>query len=66
LNLLARPTVEVQVGRRKCRADAHVLTGEAKADMWPRLIGHYKGWGSYQELTDRELKVVSLVPRPER
>lgn len=65
LNLLATPTVEVQVGRRKFRADAHVLTGDAKADMWPRLIGHYKGWASYQELTDRELKVVLLVPRPE-
>jgi F420H(2)-dependent quinone reductase len=64
LNLTATPQVELQVGRRRCAAEAHILTGEAQADMWPRLIGHYPGWGSYQALTEREIKVVSLVPRP--
>jgi deazaflavin-dependent oxidoreductase (nitroreductase family) len=65
LNLEATPEVELQVGRRKCRAVAHILTGEAKAAMWPRLLGHYQGWGSYQELTERELKVVVLRPEGE-
>ena len=63
LNLSATPAVEIQVGRRKLRADAHVLTGEEKMVIWPRLLGHYKGWGAYQELTEREIKVVSLLPR---
>jgi deazaflavin-dependent oxidoreductase (nitroreductase family) len=62
LNLTATPLVELQVGRRRCTAEARVLEGEAKAAMWPRLIGHYQGWGSYQALTEREIKVVSLVP----
>jgi deazaflavin-dependent oxidoreductase (nitroreductase family) len=62
LNLTATPGVELQVGRRRFRAVAHVLSGEAKEVMWPRLLGHYSGWGSYQALTDREMKVVSLVP----
>jgi deazaflavin-dependent oxidoreductase (nitroreductase family) len=63
LNLSASPAVEVQVGRRRCHADAHILTEDERTAMWPRLIGHYKGWGHYQQLTDRELKVVALVPR---
>jgi len=63
LNLSATPAVEIQVGRRKLQADAHVLAGEEKTVMWPRLLGHYKGWGRYQELTEREIRVVSFVPR---
>jgi deazaflavin-dependent oxidoreductase (nitroreductase family) len=62
LNLTATPEVDLQVGRRRCRAVAQVLSGEAKAAMWPRLLEHYPGWGSYQALTEREIKVVSLVP----
>jgi deazaflavin-dependent oxidoreductase (nitroreductase family) len=63
LNLSATPAVEVQVGRRRLKVDAHILSDEEKTEMWPRLIGHYKGWGHYQQLTDRELQVVKLVPR---
>jgi len=63
LNLSATPAVEIQVGRRKLLADAHVLTGEEKTVIWPRLLGHYNGWGAYQGLTEREIRVVSLLPR---
>jgi F420H(2)-dependent quinone reductase len=63
LNLSATPTVELQVGRRRLRADANILAGELKSAMWTRLIVHYKGWDHYQHLTDRELQVVTLVPR---
>jgi deazaflavin-dependent oxidoreductase (nitroreductase family) len=63
LNLTATPAVELQVGRRKVRADAHILNGPEKAVLWPSLVTHYKGWSHYQELTERELKVVSLRPR---
>jgi F420H(2)-dependent quinone reductase len=64
LNLSAEPAVEVQVGRRKLRALATFLTEEQRTEMWPRLIGHYKGWDHYQTLTERELKVIALVPQP--
>lgn len=63
LNLSATPTAEIQVGRRTLKADAHILTGEEKAVMWPRLLEYYKGWGHYQELTEREIRVVSFAPR---
>jgi deazaflavin-dependent oxidoreductase (nitroreductase family) len=64
LNLAATPEVGVQVGRRKLRAEAHVLTEAEREAMWPRLLGHYKGWGHYQQLTERELRVVVLRPPP--
>ena len=63
LNLSATPAVEIQVGRRRVEADAHVLTSREKTVMWPRLIEHYEGWGRYQELTEREIKIVSFLPR---
>jgi deazaflavin-dependent oxidoreductase (nitroreductase family) len=63
LNLSAAPAVEVQVGRRKMTADARVLSEAERSEMWPRLIGHYKGWDHYQTLTERDLKVVALVSR---
>jgi deazaflavin-dependent oxidoreductase (nitroreductase family) len=64
LNLSAQPTVDVQVGRRKFQTEAAILTGEEKAEVWPRMCAHYKGWGLYEDLTDRELKVVGLDPMP--
>jgi deazaflavin-dependent oxidoreductase (nitroreductase family) len=64
LNLVATPMAEVQVGRRTMEVDAHLLTDEEKELMWPRLLAHYKGWGEYQELTAREIRVIALVPRP--
>ncbi len=63
LNLSATPQVEVQVGRRRYKADARILTDGEMTAMWPRLVDHYKGWSYYQGLTQRQLKVVSLEPR---
>lgn len=63
LNLSARPVAEIQVGQRTLQADAHILTGEEKTVMWSRLLKQYKGWGYYQELTGREIRVVSFLPR---
>ena len=64
LNLTAAPTVELQVGRRRGPARARVLADEEKAAIWPTLTGYYKGWGDYQQLTERQLHVVELVPEP--
>lgn len=63
LNLSATPRVELHVGRRTVPAEAHILTDEEKAQIWPRLLAHYKGWGHYQELTERPIPVVTFVPR---
>jgi len=63
LNLSKTPSAEIQVGRRKVPVEARILAGEERASMWPRLLEHYKGWGHYQGLTEREIKVVSFSPR---
>jgi len=62
LNLSATPEVGVQIGRQKLRAVARILTDEERTAMWPRLTAHYGGWDHYQQLTVRQLKVVSLAP----
>ncbi len=63
LNLTSTPKVKVQVGRTVFYAHARLLRGDDAAAMWPRLTEHYSGWSYYQELTERELIVVSLEPR---
>ena len=65
LNLTATPQAEIQVGRRRMSVEARVLTEEQKVATWPHLVEHYRGWGYYQGITPRELRVVSLVPRPQ-
>jgi deazaflavin-dependent oxidoreductase (nitroreductase family) len=66
LNVSSTPVVGLQVGRRKVTADAHVLTAGEQTALWPRLIDHYSGWKHYQQLTAREIHVVSFTPRPQR
>lgn len=62
LNLSRTPSAEIRVGRRRLSVEAHILTGEEKASRWPRLVDFHKGWGHYQSLTERELKVASFTP----
>jgi deazaflavin-dependent oxidoreductase (nitroreductase family) len=62
LNVMATPAVDLQVGRRKLHAEARLLAGEERAAMWPRLLTHYPSWGAYQELTERQIRVVSFSP----
>lgn len=63
LNLEADPRASVQVGRETKTVDAHVLRGPDKQAIWPRMLDHYSGWAYYQQLTEREIPVVRLVPR---
>jgi deazaflavin-dependent oxidoreductase (nitroreductase family) len=62
LNVTANPEVQLLVGRRAIRASAHLLSEEERMTVWPRLLEHYPSWGSYQELTDRTIRVVALQP----
>jgi deazaflavin-dependent oxidoreductase (nitroreductase family) len=62
LNVATTPKVDLQVGRRKLTADARILTEDEKTAIWPTLTTHYKGWSDYQQLTERELNVVSFIP----
>lgn len=61
-NVRANPQVEVQDGRHKYTAEASILTGERRQEVWDSLGEQYEGWYHYQTLTDREIKVVELRP----
>lgn len=63
LNLLANPEVEVSVGDESRRLRARPATPEEKAELWPRIVGAYKGYAGYQTRTDREIPVIICEPR---
>lgn len=77
LNLEANPRVEVQIGRDRRPATAHVARGEERERLW-RLVNEtnrglaplfHRGaagrYDVYQGHTTRELPVVVLTPDPE-
>ncbi|MGH9205503.1 MAG: nitroreductase/quinone reductase family protein [Acidimicrobiales bacterium] len=64
LNLKDQPSAVVQVGRSKMRVLAEILGPGDKEALWPKLTAFYKGWGYYQQLTDRQLPVVRLRRSP--
>ncbi len=41
---------------------ARTASAEEKADLWPRIVEAYKGYGGYQEKTDRDIPVVVAEP----
>jgi deazaflavin-dependent oxidoreductase (nitroreductase family) len=61
-NLVANPSVQVQVGRRVRVMRARVATPDERAALWPRLVGHYADFASYQSWTPREIPVVICEP----
>ena len=63
LNLLADPTVTVQVGRDRRPMRARVAGRSERAELWPRLVDLYRDYDSYQSWTDRVIPVVVLEPR---
>ena len=41
---------------------ARVASPEEKADLWPRVVAAYEGYGGYQSRTSREIPVVIVEP----
>ena len=64
LNLRDEPKVEVSFkGGAKQPMVARIATPEEHAELWPRVVTTYKGYGGYQTKTDREIPLVFLEPR---
>jgi deazaflavin-dependent oxidoreductase (nitroreductase family) len=63
LNLKDNPDVEVVMGGKKRDMRAHIATPEEKAELWPKVVDRYKGYGQYQTKTSREIPLVILAPR---
>ncbi|MDJ0349205.1 nitroreductase/quinone reductase family protein [Cryobacterium sp. PH29-G1] len=64
LNLLAQPDVELTIRTVTRPFRARVASSAEKAELWPRIIAAYSGYGAYQDKTEREIPVVICEPRP--
>ncbi|MFD3707249.1 nitroreductase family deazaflavin-dependent oxidoreductase [Nocardia sp. NPDC058658] len=64
LNLRDNPDVEVSLRNGPERPmRATIATPEQRAQLWPRVVAAYKGYGDYQKKTTREIPLVLLTPR---
>lgn len=63
LNLVANPEVGVLIHGKALSMVARTGTTEEKADVWPTLVGMYKGYAAYQKRTERDIPVVILTDR---
>ena len=62
-NLVAHPEVELTIGGRRRPMLAHRASAAEKAELWPRVVAAYQGYGTYQNRTKRDIPVVLLEPR---
>ena len=63
LNLSENPEVEVSTkeGTRR-EMKARIVTDDQHAELWPKVVETYKGYGGYQEKTERKIPLVYLDP----
>jgi deazaflavin-dependent oxidoreductase (nitroreductase family) len=61
-NIVANPDVELTINDRTRRMRARTASPEEKADLWPTIVGRYKGYAEYQRSTEREIPVVICEP----
>lgn len=61
LNVLANPTVGLEVRRQKFTATARKATPEEKARLWPRIIARAENYEGYQAKTVRDIPLVVLT-----
>lgn len=62
LNLLADPTVEVQLRRTRFPALAMPMDEPERTVWWERAVAAYDGYRTYQSRTERVIPVVRLDP----
>jgi deazaflavin-dependent oxidoreductase (nitroreductase family) len=60
-NLVANPSVTVEVGTETYPAHAVVLKGEERDRLYAEQSARYPGFGDYQRKTDRIIPVVALL-----
>jgi len=59
-NLVANPTVTVEVGTETFKAKASVATGKERDDLFALQAQEYPQFGEYQQKTTRKIPVVLL------
>jgi deazaflavin-dependent oxidoreductase (nitroreductase family) len=63
-NLMANPEVEILIEGETRPLRARTATEGEHAELWPRIVSAYKGYGGYQDKTTRTIPVVICEPRP--
>ena len=61
-NLVANPDVELTINDRTRPMRARTASPEEKAELWPVIVGRYKGYADYQRNTERDIPVVICEP----
>ena len=59
-NLVAHPRVTVELGTEQYEADAAVITGEARNQLYARQAELYPGFAEYEAKTARTIPVIAL------
>jgi deazaflavin-dependent oxidoreductase (nitroreductase family) len=62
-NLVANPEVELTMAGRRRPMRGRPASPQEKAELWPRVIAAYQGYGSYQRRTSRDIPLVICEPR---
>jgi deazaflavin-dependent oxidoreductase (nitroreductase family) len=62
-NLVAHPEIELTMAGRRRPMRARPASQEEKAELWPRVVAAYQGYGGYQRRTDRDIPLVICEPR---
>lgn len=60
LNLRENPEVELTMEGKTQTMKARTASTEERAELWPKVVAAYKGYGQYQTRTDREIPLVIL------
>jgi F420H(2)-dependent quinone reductase len=63
LNLVANPEAEIQVGRRRSAVRARIAEDDERTAWWRRMTAQYPGFDSYEDRTDRDIRLFVLEPR---
>ena len=62
-NLIAHPDIELTMAGRRRPVRARQASPAEKAELWPRVVAAYPGYGSYQRHTERDIPLVICEPR---
>jgi deazaflavin-dependent oxidoreductase (nitroreductase family) len=62
-NLMANPDTTIQLGSERRPVHARTAMADERARLWPKAVETYRGYGGYQERTDRVIPLVILERR---
>jgi deazaflavin-dependent oxidoreductase (nitroreductase family) len=62
-NLQVNPDVEIVLAGKTRTLRARTASPDEKAELWPQILGAYKGYGDYQARAKRDIPVVICESR---